>query len=153
MIPRLLFEQKCDNLQMESVSAAVAPAASLDILQEIAEVRSRLDLTMKVCAEQVQIMRSRCRALEQTMQSIGVARPTGRFLARQKLSILSQREMEVLRLIADGRSTKEIAYQMKMTFKTAVSHRTRLMKKLEAHETATLVRLAIRAGLVPADVL
>jgi DNA-binding NarL/FixJ family response regulator len=48
-------------------------------------------------------------------------------------------------------STKEIAYRLNITFKTAVSHRTRLMAKLEVHEAAELVRLAIAAGLVPLE--
>ena len=61
---------------------------------------------------------------------------------------LTPREIQVLRLIAEGLSTKEIAHRLKITFKTAVSHRTHLLQKLGIHESATLVRLAIRAGLV-----
>lgn len=61
---------------------------------------------------------------------------------------LSERERQVLRLIADGRSTKEVAAVLGLSVKTAESHRTRIMKKLDIHETAGLVRYAIRRRLV-----
>ena len=61
---------------------------------------------------------------------------------------LSPRESEVLRLIAAGRSTKEIAVALGISVKTADSHRTRLMEKLDIHEIAGLTRYAIREGLV-----
>lgn len=63
---------------------------------------------------------------------------------------LSPREREVLQLIAEGRSTKEIAGLLSISFKTAESHRTRLMRKTNIHETASLVRYAVRRGLVQA---
>jgi DNA-binding NarL/FixJ family response regulator len=66
------------------------------------------------------------------------------------LSRLSAREKEVLRLIAQGFSTKEIAGTLNISFKTAVTHRTHLLRKLQLHESASLVRIAIRAGLVAA---
>jgi len=76
--------------------------------------------------------------------------PTARPLthSRAVLRRLSPREIDVWRLIAEGHSTKEIAYHLRVSFKTAVSHRTHLLKKLGIHETATLVRLAVRVGLV-----
>ena len=61
---------------------------------------------------------------------------------------LSPREREVLQLIAEGKTTKEIATLLGTTFKTAESHRFRLMRKLEIHQTAGLVRYAIRQGLI-----
>ena len=61
---------------------------------------------------------------------------------------LSKKEIDVLRLIANGYATKQIAAMMGITFKTAVSHRTRLMAKLNIHETASLTRYAIRIGLI-----
>jgi DNA-binding NarL/FixJ family response regulator len=62
--------------------------------------------------------------------------------------ILTAREMEVLRLIATGHSTKETAHLLGMSFKTAACHRYRLMDKLAIHDTASLVRYAIREKLV-----
>jgi two-component system, NarL family, response regulator NreC len=61
---------------------------------------------------------------------------------------LTARERQVLQLIAEGKSTKEIASLLGISTKTAESHRTRLMQKLDIHETASLVRYAVRRGIV-----
>ena len=61
---------------------------------------------------------------------------------------LSLREREVLQLIAEGKTTKEVAVVLGISVKTAESHRTRMMEKLNIHETASLVRYAIRRGIV-----
>ena len=61
---------------------------------------------------------------------------------------LSLRERQVLQLIAEGKSTKDVASLLGISVKTAESHRTRLMQKLDIHETASLVRYAIRRGLI-----
>ncbi len=61
---------------------------------------------------------------------------------------LTSRERQVLQLVGEGKSTKEIAVLLGISTKTAESHRTRLMQKLDIHETASLVRYAIRRGLV-----
>jgi two-component system, NarL family, response regulator NreC len=61
---------------------------------------------------------------------------------------LTSRERQVLQLVGEGKSTKEIASLLTISVKTAESHRVRLMRKLEIHETASLVRYAIRRGLL-----
>jgi len=61
---------------------------------------------------------------------------------------LSGRERQVLQLVGEGKSTKDIAVHLGISVKTAESHRARLMKKLDIHETASLVRYAIRRGLI-----
>jgi DNA-binding NarL/FixJ family response regulator len=63
---------------------------------------------------------------------------------------LSAREREVLQLIAEGLTTKAIGAALNISFKTAESHRTRIMAKLDIHETASLVRYAIRRRLIEA---
>jgi DNA-binding NarL/FixJ family response regulator len=63
---------------------------------------------------------------------------------------LTRREREVLQLVAEGRTTKEVARVLGVSAKTADSHRTRLMGKLDIHDTAGLVRYAIRRGLIQA---
>ena len=63
---------------------------------------------------------------------------------------LSTRERQVLQLVGEGKSTKDIALQLGISVKTAESHRARLMRKLDIHETASLVRYAIRRGLIQA---
>jgi len=61
---------------------------------------------------------------------------------------LTPREREVLQLIAEGKSTKQVAEVLGITVKTAESHRSRIMFKLEIHEKAGLVRYAIKRGLI-----
>ena len=63
---------------------------------------------------------------------------------------LTTREREVLQLVGEGKTTKAIAGVLGISFKTAESHRSRIMKKLDIHETAGLVRYAIRRGLLRA---
>jgi len=63
-------------------------------------------------------------------------------------SLLTPRERQILQLIAESKSTKQIARILGISYKTAESHRSRLMKKLDIHETAGLVRYAVRRGLV-----
>jgi PAS domain S-box-containing protein len=61
---------------------------------------------------------------------------------------LTERERQVLVLIAQGKSTKETAVRLGISYKTADSHRSRILEKLGVHETASMVRYAIRAGLI-----
>jgi two-component system response regulator NreC len=61
---------------------------------------------------------------------------------------LTPREREVLQLVAEGQTSKAIATTLGLSVKTAETHRTKIMRKLEIHETAGLVRYAIRRGLV-----
>jgi two-component system, NarL family, response regulator NreC len=63
---------------------------------------------------------------------------------------LAPREREVLQLVAEGKTSKEIAVQLGLSVKTAESYRTHIMEKLDIHETAGLVRYAIRRGLIQA---
>jgi len=63
---------------------------------------------------------------------------------------LTSREREIIQRIAEGQTTKEIAAALGLSVKTVESHRTNLMRKLDIHETATLVRYAIRRGLTAA---
>ena len=64
--------------------------------------------------------------------------------------LLTSREREVLQLVAEGKTTREIASLLGVSVKTAESHRTHVMQKLDIHETASLVRYAIRRGLIEA---
>jgi DNA-binding NarL/FixJ family response regulator len=66
----------------------------------------------------------------------------------QPTTALSPRQREVLQLIAEGHSTKEIARRLDLSVKTVDTHRSQLMKQLDIHEVAGLVRYAMRAGLV-----
>jgi DNA-binding NarL/FixJ family response regulator len=61
---------------------------------------------------------------------------------------LTAREIEVLRLLADGLTTKVVAERLGITFKTAACHRSRILQKLAVESTVSAVRWAIRQGIV-----
>ena len=63
---------------------------------------------------------------------------------------LAPRERQVLQLVAEGKTSKEIAVVLGLSTKTADSYRARVMEKLDIHEIAGLVRYAIRQGIVEA---
>ncbi len=71
-----------------------------------------------------------------TVSSSGGTRPT-----------LSPREREVLQLLAEGRSTKQIAHALSVSVKTVETHRAQVMEKLDIHSIAELTKYAIREGL------
>jgi len=68
--------------------------------------------------------------------------------AKRLVENLSARERQVFELIALGYSTRQIAAELGISYKTADSHRTHLLKKLGVHETASVVRLAVRAAII-----
>ena len=69
--------------------------------------------------------------------------------ARQELDSLTQRQREVLELIAEGWSTRHIAQKLKLSVKTVETHRAHLMQRLKVDSVAKLVRYAVAVGLVP----
>lgn len=64
---------------------------------------------------------------------------------------LTPRQREVLKRIAEGRSTKEIAYDLQLSVKTVETHRAQIMERLGIRDVAGLVRYAMRTGLVPPE--
>ena len=64
------------------------------------------------------------------------------------LDKLTERQTQVLRLMAEGKTTKQVALELNISVKTVESHRSQLMDRLEIHDIAGLVRFAIRTGLV-----
>jgi DNA-binding NarL/FixJ family response regulator len=67
-------------------------------------------------------------------------------------SILTTREREVLQLMAEGKSTNQIAESLCVSVKTVEAHRKQLMKKLDIHSVAELTKYAIRQGLTSLEV-
>ncbi|HLY63264.1 MAG TPA: response regulator transcription factor [Terriglobia bacterium] len=63
---------------------------------------------------------------------------------------LTSREREVVQLLAEGKSTKQVATSLRITLKTAATHRTNILRKLGLHSIAEIVRYAIRNGIVQA---
>ena len=64
---------------------------------------------------------------------------------------LTARQREILQLIAEGNTTKDIAHLLNVSVKTVETHRMQLMERLDIHDVAGLVRLAIRAGIVSSE--
>lgn len=68
---------------------------------------------------------------------------------RRPLHTLTERQVQVLRLVAEGHRTREIAKRLGLSVKTVESHRGEIMKRLGVHDVVSLVRYAIRVGLIP----
>lgn len=66
----------------------------------------------------------------------------------KSLKSLTPRQREVVKLIAEGQSTKEIALSLNISVKTVEAHRAQLMNRLQIYNIAGLVRYAIRNGLI-----
>lgn len=67
------------------------------------------------------------------------------------LARLSMRQREILQLIAEGHTTKDIAQRLNVSVKTVETHRAHLMERLEIHDVPGLVRFAVRVGLIQPD--
>ena len=76
---------------------------------------------------------------------------TNRSTKRDLLATLSPRQREVLRLIAEGKTTKQIAQVLEISVKTVETHRAQLMERLGIHDVAGLVRYAIIVGLIEVE--
>ncbi|MEK7293905.1 MAG: response regulator transcription factor [Nitrospirota bacterium] len=76
---------------------------------------------------------------------------SGKASTANPLDELTPRQREILQLVAEGRTTKEIAGRLDLSIKTVETHRAQLMERLNIHDVAGLVKFAIRAGLTQAD--
>ena len=106
-------------------------------------------LKTKASAELVQALRAVCKGEMYLTQSISSTVVEAFLMNNQmKEPSLSDRERQVLQLVAEGKTTKEIATLLGISVNTAESHRTNLMEKLDIHDTAGLVRYALRNGVI-----
>lgn len=106
-------------------------------------------LKKQAATDLVDAIRQACRS--EVYLSPGISRAVVKaYLSKEELAAepLTARERQVLQLVGEGKSTKDVASILGISVKTAESHRSRLMHKLDIHETASLVRYAIRRGLV-----
>jgi DNA-binding NarL/FixJ family response regulator len=97
---------------------------------------------LRVGAETI-VLKSNLRGLRSAIDS-AIAR-------RRPLELLSPRQLEVLRLVAEGNTTREIATRLHVSVKTVETHRGAIIKRLGIHDVAGLVRYALRVGLVSLD--
>jgi two-component system, NarL family, response regulator NreC len=131
----LLTVHSEDHYVLEAVQAGVhgyvvKTQAAADLVQAIREIRGNA----------IYLSPTISRAVVEAY--VDKATPPG--------DVLSSRERQVLQLVAEGKTTKEIAGVLGVSIKTADSHRARIMRKLDIHDTAGLVRFAIRRGLIQA---
>jgi len=89
-------------------------------------------------------------AISQTVVA-GFLRITEETPAANPLDLLTSRQREILQLIAEGNGTRAIAERLDVSVKTVEAHRTQLMDRLDIHDVPSLVRLAVRHGLVPGE--
>jgi len=106
-------------------------------------------LKTRASSELVEALRAVCRGEMYLTQSISQT-VVQAFLSKADLPArpLSDRERQVLQLVAEGKTTKEIATLLGISVNTAESHRSNLMEKLDIHDTAGLVRYALRHGVI-----
>jgi DNA-binding NarL/FixJ family response regulator len=128
--------------------------AALEVLREVRPtapfiivtgnlIGSQAGTAIRAGAEDV-ILKTNMRGLE---ASISAA-----LSARRRLHALTDRQIQVLKLVAEGHRTREIAKRLGLSIKTIESHRSEIMKRLRIHDVVSLVRFAIRVGLIPAAI-
>jgi DNA-binding CsgD family transcriptional regulator len=130
----------------EEVEEAPGAAAKSDADdRSVTELKREADAIMEQASAAIRasmLLRRRCQKIREALRIAGGVKPAPE---RQGLS---RREHQVLTLIVEGKSSKEIAAALGISFKTAVTHRASIMSKLDVHEIASVVREAIRRGLV-----
>ncbi len=125
------------------VRRALRSGAAGYLLKDAAAVELELAVRAVMRGETYLSPRVSTQVVDQYVRGPGV--PQG------PIDSLTPRQREILELIAKGRSTKQIAHQLGLSVKTVETHRAQLMERLGLRDVASLVRLAIRAGLVASD--
>lgn len=127
----------------EHVLRAMSAGASAYLLKDAAE--SELGLALAAVARGESYLSA---GASRRMTELAAAPDLGE---TDPLARLTVRQREVLKLIAEGAGTKQIAHALNISPKTVEVHRSELMSRLGIRDIAGLVRLALRAGLVPPD--
>jgi len=121
----------------EYVAQALKAGASGYLLKDAAT--TELDMAIRVVAQgQFYLSPAISRQVVDTYLHGG---PTG-------LDLLSPRQREILQLIAEGKSTREIAETLHLSVKAVETHRSQLMERLDIHDVAGLIKYALRKGLI-----
>jgi DNA-binding NarL/FixJ family response regulator len=125
--------------------------AALEVLREVRPVVPFIIITgaligaeagaaIRAGAEDV-ILKTYIRGLEASISNA--------LAARRPLHALTNRQIQVLKLVTEGHRTREVAKRLGLSIKTVESHRSEIMKRLRIHDVVRLVRYAIRVGLIP----
>jgi DNA-binding NarL/FixJ family response regulator len=123
-----------------AVVQAWSPTAPLIVVAEALDHQTAV-ASLRAGAEEVVLTRNVSRLGPMTRRALTV---------RQPLKRLSRRQLEVLRLVSDGRTTRQIAERLGVSEKTVETHRGAMTKRLGIREVARQVRYAVRVGLVSA---
>lgn len=120
------------------VMRAIRAGASAYLLKEAAETELELALTAVLAGQQYLSPAVSGAVIDSLLQR---AEPV-------EAEVLTARQREVLQLLARGRNTKEIAYELSLSVKTVESHRAQIMERLAIRDLASLVVYAIRQGII-----
>lgn len=104
-------------------------------------VGAQAGAAIRAGAEDV-ILKTNLRGLEASISNA--------LLVRRGLHALTDRQIQVLKMVAEGHRTRDVARQLGLSIKTIESHRSEIMKRLHIHDVVSLVRYSIRVGLIPA---
>ena len=118
---------------------AVRPATAMIVVSSALEDRS-LVACMRAGADDIVCLSKLSGMAERISEALALRRPLER---------LTTRQLEVLRLVAEGLTTPQIAQRLTLSVKTIETHRSEVMKRLGVHDVVSLVRYAVRVGLVP----
>jgi DNA-binding NarL/FixJ family response regulator len=127
----------------EYVLQALRAGARGYLLKDAAVAELELALRAVARGETYLSPRISKRVIDSYLERLGNERPL-----REELT---PRQREIVQLIAEGKSTKEIAFLLTVSVKTVEAHRAQLMERLGIHDVAGLVRYAMRVGLVPPE--
>lgn len=130
-----------DGFHAISYSPPKAEVGNLDL----AELERQAELTLK--KSQAAIQESMQLRMKAQKVRAALSAADNRNSQKPEYDPLSKRERQVLALMVAGKSSKQIAAELGISFKTAVTHRASIMGKMEVHEIASVVREAIRRGL------
>ena len=133
------------TIPLEAVDEPQTPAKAEAIDRSVTDLRREAETTIEQASAAV---RASMRLRKRSQQIREALRGASGGKAAPENQKLSKREHQVLTLIVEGKSSKEIAAALGISFKTAVTHRASIMSKLDVHEIASVVREAIRRGLV-----
>jgi len=143
----------------ERIKAVEAGIQKARTRAELAERRTELAETRTELAEvRAALAQTRAEQAEAALQRLiqtgidSTARSSNGFASQPRpLDQLTTRQREILQRIAEGMNTKQIADALNLSPKTVEYHRAKLMRVLDVHDIPSLVRLAVRAGLVPVE--